>query len=111
MDPAQSAPKRTLDKSDYLGFAVFATASPLAALWIQGDWVLRQGIRLLQALSLYLDKPILWLVILFEVVLSFTALFLLRGIVHRWAVRWIAFATLCLLWTYMAYVTMPGVHR
>lgn len=96
---------------DYGGAVLFAASAPLIAFWIENVWVFRREIRHYQALLFYVGEPFLWLVTLVEVVLGLAVLFVLRRVLRHAGLRWPIFIGLCGLWTYVAFLIMPGVHR
>ncbi len=85
--------------------------APLASIWIESAWVFRREIRHYQALIFYFDGPFLWIVAGFEFFFTFGSILLLQRGLKKFWLRWSVVLCFYGLWTYAAFLIMPGVHR
>lgn len=108
-DPSQTT---RVSKVDRWAILLLAVVAPMVAFWIQTAWVFRREIRHYQALLSCVGEPGLWAVLLLEVLLGWAVLMIFRrAIIRQATVRWAACLCLCGVWTYVAFLIMPGVHR
>jgi len=108
-DPSQAAP---VSKADRWAILLLAVLAPAVAFWIQTAWVFRREIRHYQALLSCVGEPRLWAVLLLEVLLGWGVLLIFRrALLRQGIVWWAACLCLCGVWTYVAFLIMPGVHR
>jgi hypothetical protein len=85
--------------------------APLASIWIESSWVFGREMRPYQALIFHFDNTMLWIISGFEFFFTMSSLILLQRWLKSVAIRWgIAFCFYA-LWTYLAFLSMPQVHK
>ena len=104
-------PSFSLTRIDYWCIVCMSALAPLIGFWIENAWVFRREIRHYQALLFYVGEPYLWLVTFVELCVGCVAFVALKGVLRRAEFRWAIFVGLCGLWTYVAFLIMPGVRR
>jgi hypothetical protein len=104
-------PELELTESQYWWVVLASLLAPLLAIAAQTAWVFRREIRQYQALVFSLNEPLFWLILGGEFLTTMVVFILCSRVLKNPLVRWSLLLCFCALWTYVAFLQTPQVHR